>query len=51
MKADLLWIIDHADAVYFLPGSADSKGCRAERALAECLNIPIVEIQVEEAIL
>lgn len=39
LKIDLNWILDNADAIAFLPGWENSKGVKAEKALAECLNL------------
>src|SRR6056297_3312070 len=42
MKADLLWICDHATHMYMLNGWGNSPGAQAEHALAECLKLQIV---------
>jgi len=39
LRADLNWILDHAEAIAFLPGWEASKGVKTEKALAECLNL------------
>ena len=39
LKLDLNWILDKAECIAFLPGWENSKGCRAEKALAECLGL------------
>lgn len=39
LRMDLNWILDHADAIAFLPGWEKSKGVKAEKALAECLQL------------
>lgn len=41
MKMDLDWICDYADKIYFLKGWENSKGARAEHALAVALGIEI----------
>lgn len=41
-KVDLNWIIDHADAIYPLPGWEKSKGARTEMALAEWLGLEVI---------
>lgn len=38
------WIIDHADAVVVLPGHEDSKGARAETALAHAIGKPVLTL-------
>ena len=45
LKADLTWILDHAEGVATLPGCEDSKGARAEIALAEALGLSVVSAQ------
>lgn len=39
LRKDLNWIIDHAEAITFLPGWEKSKGVKAEKALAEALGL------------
>jgi hypothetical protein len=38
---ELVWIIEHAEAIAFLPGWQDSRGARAEKATAEAIDRPI----------
>lgn len=40
LKQDLSWICDHAEGIALLYGWEDSKGARAEVALAHALGIP-----------
>jgi hypothetical protein len=40
LKQDLSWICDHAEGIALLYGWEDSKGARAEVALAKALGIP-----------
>ena len=42
LRKDLNWILDHAEAIYILPGWETSKGVAAEMALAKALKLPIV---------
>jgi hypothetical protein len=44
LKADLNWILDHAEAIALLPGWENSKGVAAELALAKALNLEIMEL-------
>ena len=39
MRKDLLWILDHAEAIAMLPGWMNSPGANAELALAKYLNL------------
>ena len=39
LRKDLNWILDHADVIALLPGWEKSKGVKAEKALAECLQL------------
>ncbi len=39
LRKDLNWILDNAEAIAFLPGWEKSKGVKAEKALAECLQL------------
>ena len=41
LRADLAWMVTHAEAVYFLPGWQHSRGARHERCVAEACGIPI----------
>jgi hypothetical protein len=38
---DLAWICKHADAIYLLTGWEDSRGAKAEKAVAEALNLEV----------
>ena len=42
MRIDLNWILDNADAIALLPGWHNSKGAKAEKALADCLNLETI---------
>lgn len=44
LRADLNYILDHADAIALLPGWEKSKGCKAEMALADCLGLEVVNL-------
>lgn len=39
LRKDLNWILDNAEAIAFLPGWEKSKGVKAEKALADCLQL------------
>jgi len=39
LKTDLSWICDNADGIAMLPGWEDSKGAKAEHALAYALGL------------
>lgn len=47
MAADTKWICEQADAIAVLPGWEQSKGARAEFALAECLDLTIIKLGKE----
>lgn len=42
---DLAWIAEHADAVAVLPGWEDSKGAKAETALALALGLSVAPVE------
>lgn len=42
LAVDLSWICDYADAIYMLKGWENSKGARAEHALAVALDLKIL---------
>lgn len=44
LKVDLNYILDHADAICYLPGWENSSGVRAEKALADCLKLEVVNL-------
>lgn len=44
MRIDLNWILDHADAIALLPDWENSKGARAEKALADALGIEVMHV-------
>jgi len=44
LKMDVMWICEHAEAIYLLPGWERSKGATAERALGLALGLEIVEL-------
>lgn len=43
LRADLIAMLQRADAVYFLPGWRHSRGARHERYVCEAVGIPIWE--------
>lgn len=45
LKIDLNWILDNAEAIALLPGWKNSKGARAEMALAECLGLEVIDLK------
>lgn len=44
MAVDLGWMCAHADTIALLPGWQDSRGARAEMALAECLELDVMHL-------
>lgn len=44
MRKDLNWIIDHAEAIAFLPGWEQSRGGVVEKLLSELLALPVIQI-------
>jgi len=42
LRIDLNWILDNATHIALLPGWENSKGVRAEKALAECLGLKVM---------
>ncbi len=47
MKADTVWICDHAEAIALLPGWQKSSGVAVELALAKTLGLSIIELGKE----
>lgn len=41
LKQEINWIMDNADFVVLLPGWERSSGARAEKAIAEAIDIPV----------
>lgn len=48
MSIDLNWILDNADAIALIPGWEKSKGVKAELALAECLDLEVINLLSEK---
>jgi len=44
LRADLNWILDHAEAIALLPGWRRSRGAKMERALADILHLEVIEL-------
>ncbi len=44
LKVDLNWILDNADAIALLPGWEKSMGVKAEKALADCLQLEVINL-------
>ena len=42
LKKDLLWILDHAEAIYLLKGWENSKGVAADLALSKALGLEVM---------
>lgn len=49
LKADLNWILDHAEGIALLPGWEKSTGARAEHALAVALGLEVILPAQKEA--
>lgn len=47
MRADLNWIIDNATHIALLPGWEKSKGAVTEHALAKCLGLEIIILDLD----
>jgi Domain of unknown function (DUF4406) len=44
IRQDLNWIIDNATTIVILPHSSHSRGVKVEKALAEFLDLEIIEL-------
>lgn len=46
--ADTAWICEHAEAIALLPRWSQSRGARAEKALAEALDLNVIYLEGAE---
>lgn len=45
IRADLVWICEHAEALVYLPGALQSRGAIAEIRTANALGIPVLSLE------